>query len=176
MPDEKKQAANNEEPKKKLPLKTLIVLGVVFLIEALVISGAFLLTQPAESVAELSGAEKDELAQKESIVEVLVCEGKFNNTRRGPIYMYDVEVAIGVKRKYEEEAVADSERLVHRIKDVVRSIVAGAEPAQLNEEDLTTIKRQIREHLEQFFGKDDEGNSVIESIMITKWNSYRQGH
>ncbi len=168
---EQQQNANGEE-KKKFPLKTIIVLVAVFLIEAVVIAAVFMLSGGPEP-AKAQGAEEDLKAKAQEPVEVLVVEGKFINSKSGRTYVYEAQVFVVVKRKHEEQTITDVKNMQAQIANDVRTVIARAEPAQLAEESLSTIIRHIQQQLEERLGKDEEGNSIVQEVVIGSWTRFR---
>ena len=101
-----------ETPKKKSKLKMMIILGGMFAGEAALIIGAIrFLSPPAQVQAESlldAGAE----AEEDKLVELLVVDGRFPNSKRGSTYLYDTEVYVQVKRRYQDQ-VAEELRWLH---------------------------------------------------------------
>ena len=169
---EEGQSASPQQPKKGMPVKTLLLLGGVLLIEAAVITVAFVaFGSPAKVKAE--GAEVDEQAIQEQPVEELVVAGRFPNTKRGRTYIYDTEVFVVVKRKHHEKIKEKIEGMAAQINGDVRVIIGRAEPNHLLEPTLATLKRQIRASLDQRIGVDEDGNSRIQDVVITRFTQFR---
>lgn len=157
---------------KKLSLKTLLILAAIFVIEGGVIAGIFLVAgKPADVQAD--GAAEDHAAMAEEGVEELVVAEKFPNTKRGRTYIYDAEIFIVVKRKYQPEVQGKLAGMAAQISGDVRTIISRAEPNHLLEPTLATLKRQIKVALDDRLGRDDEGQSRIERVVITKFTQFR---
>lgn len=168
----KSESASSAEPaKKKLPLKTIILLAAVLLIEGVAISAVFILAKP--STASADGALQDPQALLEKPAEVLVLADKFQNTRRGRAYLYDTEVYIVVAAKYKEPIEAAIEEKKAAITADVATIVRKAEPAHLMEHELATLRRQIQAALDKRLGYDQDGNPYIQEVLITRCDEYR---
>jgi len=87
-------------PKKGVPMKTILIMIVVLIIEGVAISGAFMFSgKPAAVHAE--DLAKDEAAKGLTPVEKLVIADKFQNNRSGKTYLYDTEIWIVVQTKNE---------------------------------------------------------------------------
>lgn len=174
MAEEKPNETNEQAqaPKKGLPIKTVLVLAVVLLIEGAAISAAFLLAgSPAEVKAD--GAAIDEAAQLEMPTEVLVADDKFQNTRSGRSYLYDTEVWIVVKKKNKELVEQTLESSKAQIGTAISRIFRRAEPAYLIEPELSTLTRQVRAALDERIGHDGEGEAIILEVLIPECKRYR---
>lgn len=170
MADETDNAS--EKPKRKLPPKALLILAAVLVIEAAVISGVFLVAgKPADVKAD--GAAEDEAAIAEQLVEELVLADKFPNTKRGRTYIYDAEVYIVIRRKYQIQIQDELKSMTAQIGADVRTIISRAEPNHLLEPTLATIKRQIKASLDDRLGRDENGQSRVEQVVITKFTQFR---
>ena len=55
----------------------------------------------------------------------------------------------------------------------IRTIVSRAEPNHLLEPTLATIKRQIKAALDKRLGRDEDGNSRVDHVVITKFTQFR---
>lgn len=162
MPD---NPENPEVPKKKIPLKMLIILGVVMLIEAIAIGGAFLLAGGPSDV-EATAIADDPEAEMNQPVEVIVTSGKFQNTRSGQPFLYDTEIYITVKRKNQDLTNARKEAMQARIDSHITTIFRRAEPAHLNEPDRQTLKRQVKAAMNNLFGNDPDGEPFVLDVIV----------
>jgi len=164
--------ASEETSKKKLPLKALLILGSIVVIEAAVIAGTFLIAgKPADVQAQ--GAAEDFAALADEPIEELVIEAKFPNTKRGRTYIYDAVIYVVVKQKYQAEIREKLDSMAAQISGDVRTIISRAEPNHLLEPTLATIKRQIKAALDERLGRDDEGRSCVDDVVITKFTQFR---
>ncbi len=171
----RKKPAKEEEsaPKKKgLPLKTMIMLAAVLLIEGVAISAVFLMAGGPAPVRGESSAD-DPAIVAEQPAEVLVIADKFQNTRRGRAYLYDTEIYIVVANKYKESIEESIEAKRAAITADVAVIIRKAEPAYLMEHELSTLKRQIRAALDQRLGSDSDGKPYVQEVLITRCDEYR---
>ncbi len=167
MAEEKNASPSAAPARKKFPVKTMLVLGAVLLVEAAAISAAFLLTgKPAEVKAQ--GAAIDEAALAEQPVEELVVADKFQNTRSGKIFIYDTEIFIVVRRKHQDQTKEDIKAMQAALSTDIATIFRRAEPSFLTEPTLATLTRQIRAALEQRLKKDEQGASVVQEVFIRK--------
>jgi len=164
-------AAAADAGKKKLPLKTLVLLAAVLLIEGVAISTVFILAGPADVKAE--GALPDPQALLDQPAEVLVLADKFQNTRRGRAYLYDTEVFIVVATKNKQPIEASIEAKKAAITADIATIIRKAEPAHLMEHELATLRRQIHAALDKRLGYQPDGTPFIQEVLITRCDEYR---
>lgn len=169
-------AIDPEASKKKPPLKMLIVLGVVMLVEGLAIAGAFMLAGgPSDVEATTQG--EDAESKENQPYEVIVISGKFQNTLSGQPFLYDAEIYITVKRKYALEMSDEGEEepgivpnmiagMEARINSEVTTIFRRAQPAHLNEPDRQTIKRQLKAALNDLLGQDPDGEPYVLDVIV----------
>ena len=156
-----------EQPKKKLPMKTIIVLAAAFAIEAVAISAVWFVAR-APSDASAHGPTIDIEAQAEMPTEFLVLKAQFQNRRQGRAFVYDTELYIVVKQKYLEQMEVDVEGMAAQIEADIATIFRKADPSHLGEATLATVKRQIRAVLDERLGRDEEGNSLVLGVAIPK--------
>ncbi|WP_428386535.1 hypothetical protein [Mucisphaera sp.] len=170
MPEENDNAA--EQPK-KLPMKTIIAVAAVVIIEAVVIVGIFMFAGGPETVeADIRAA--DEAALAEMPAEVLVVAEKFQNTRTGRAYLYDTEVYVVVKARHQAIVEQRIDTFRAQISNAMATIFRRAEPSFLLEPDLSTLRRQIHAALDEQFGRDEEtGKSYIDQVLIPKATQFR---
>jgi len=162
---------STEAPKKKLPIKTIIVVGGALLIEAAVLVGVFMMAG-GPSPVQADPMAKDAAVAGEQPKEVLVIDGKFQNTRSGRPFLYDIEVYIVIKSKYVEEVEAKQAEITAAIKTDLTTIFRRAEPAHLQEHELATLTRQIQATLEERFGYDPEGNPYVQECFLAEFKEY----
>ena len=139
------EATNNEQqaqaPKKKLPIKALIAVVAVLLIEAVAISAVFILGGQPDPVKADEGTGIDMVAEAEKLVEKLLLQDKFQNTRTGRAYLYDTTIYFTVKSKNlgDVEGMIEGNRA--RIESDIAAIFRKAEPAFLMEPEISTLTR-----------------------------------
>jgi len=171
MPDENAQP-EAESPKKGLPIKTIIAVAAVLLIEAVAISAVFLLAQGPEPVAADEAA-IDAAAEGERPVEHMVVSDKFQNTRTGRAYLYDTEVYIVVKQKHLAEVTTQLDMMRARISTDIAEVFRKAEPSHLLEPELATLRRQIKAALTNRLGHDADDEPLVMEVVIPRCKQYR---
>ncbi|MEM1209892.1 MAG: hypothetical protein AAF586_04440 [Planctomycetota bacterium] len=169
MPDDNAPA---NEPKKGLPIKTIVAVAAVLLIEAIAISAVFILSQGPEAVVADEAA-VDAAAEGERPVEHMVVADKFQNTRTGRAYLYDTEVYIVVKNKHLGDVVERIDLMRARVSTDIAEIFRKAEPSHLLEPELATLRRQIRAALTERLGYDADGETLVMEVVIPRCKQYR---
>ncbi len=170
MAEEQDNPEEQEAPKKKS--KALLILAAIVVIEGAVIAGVFMVAgKPADVKAD--PATEDLAAMAEESVEEMVVSEKFPNTKRGRTYIYDAEVYIVIRRKYQAELRGKLDSMTAQVSADVRTIISRAEPNHLLEPTLATIKRQIKAALDERLGRDEDGQSRIDDVVITRFTQFR---
>lgn len=165
--------AKPQSAARKFPVKTLLILGAVMLIEGAAITAAFLLAGEPAGAEGATGAAEDAAAQAEQPVEVLVVVDKFPNTRSGRTYLYDTEVYIEILRKNKKDIEQDIENMRARITTDLGTIFRRAEPSHLLEPELLTVTRQIRAVLDKLLGSDEDDESYVRNVLVKKCIPFR---
>lgn len=166
------KTATTEKPASKLPVKTIMIMAAVFIIEAAAISAVWFFAGQSEP-ASAQNPNNDPALALEQPVEVLVIQGKFQNTRSGRPYLYDTEIYVVVKQKHTGyiERVLENTRVA--ITSEVSKLFRKAEPAHLLEPELSTLTRQIHAMLDRRLGRDEDGEPYIDKVLISKCTQYR---
>lgn len=161
-----------EQSKKKLPIRTALIVSAVLFAEVATVGIAYwALGGPAEVRAD--GAAVDAAMLAEQPVEILVVEDKFQNTRTGRAYLYDTEIYIVVTKKHEGEVQKSIESMSAQITTDIATIFRRSEPAHLLEPELSTLSRQINAALDARLGQDDQGESFVQEVLIRKCMQFR---
>ena len=169
MADENNNDAANpaEQTKKKLPLKTAIVLAVALLIEGVAISAVFIFAKGPEPI-RADAALSEELADDEKEVEVLVIAEKFQNTRTGRSYLYDTEIYVMIRKKNTTQIDETIQGMQAQLSTEIATIFRRSEPSYMMEPDLATLTRQVGAVLEHKLGSDSEGEPYVLGTYIKK--------
>ncbi|MFA9478658.1 hypothetical protein ACERK3_10155 [Phycisphaerales bacterium AB-hyl4] len=166
------EAKTEESPKGGFSLKTVLVLVAILALEAAAISAVFLLSGGPED-ARAAGAAEDEAALAEQPVEVLVIADKFQNTRTGRSYLYDTEVYIVTQRRWRGSVEQRIDSMEAQLTSDVATIFRRAEPAHLLEPELATLTRQLEAAMNRRLGKDEEGEPLVQEVLIRKLMRFR---
>ncbi len=164
-----------QKPKSKLPMKMIIIMASVFVIEAAVISMFWMMKggpDPAEATEAIEDTEKQ--ASKDMAEVELAARFQVDNYMKGSARtMVTLEVSGTYLKGAPEEVEAkklEVEELVttnkSQILDKVRMIVSSAKPNDLTDPKLEVIKRIIKSEVEQIIGE-----GVIIDILLPKWSA-----
>jgi len=169
---QQKKTEPQEQPQKRLPLMTVVVVAVIFLIQLATIGALFaIMGGPEEVTADTAKPNAALLGERP--VEALVVEDKFPNARTGRTFVYDTEVYVVVRQKNAEKVKQQINAMKAQISEDVREIIGRADRAHLTEPTLATIKRQILTRLDKRFGRDEQGESLIEQVVIKKFTEFQ---
>lgn len=164
------EEANTTPPapeKKGLPIKTIVVVLLMLVVEAGAIIGALMfLGQP--SPVEGTQLVDDGASEGEQLVEVPVLQDKFANNDTGRLWYWDTEIIITTKQKHADFVNAELERRAAEIRTGVGAVVAGARHAYFNEPGRATLTRQLLEYMRDIFGQDVEGEERVSGVLIPK--------
>lgn len=197
MPTEAK--AGKEEPQgqpeqspKGLPVKTMIAVAVMLIVEGVVIVGAvkmFGMPSAVQGVGlEASGPDEGDMLE-----EIPVLHEKFTNSASGRVWIWDTEVIIKVKKRHagepegepggdkghggKSEKHADHAGLTVRqelkaraaeIRTGIGAIISSAQHSYFTEPGRETLSRQVLQYLRGVFGHDAEGNERVVEALIPR--------
>jgi len=163
----------NAEPKKdgskKGRLGTILVVGVLMLVEGVAIYLAvdFFTDDPAAAaagaVAEAEAQGQAAQPPKDDTAELEVAQCRSTNSKEGRVYHYSIRVSVLVPESELERLTALVEKRRSRIDERVNIVVRSAEPKQLREPGFESLKRRLRAELTEVF-KDD--NKLILDVFI----------
>jgi flagellar basal body-associated protein FliL len=164
------QGTNAESVGAKNKFMLPAVVASVMLVEGVAIFCAVKMLgsdpQQAQAMDTILGAEAD-LHPKS--VEMDIADFKALNEKSGLTFVVDISVSAIVPM----DRAVDAERLVEEkaktIVDRLSLAVRSAEPNQLKEEDLATIRRKMRHELDKIL----EDDTVVEELLITRFQKYR---
>ncbi len=155
-------------PTKKGPsLKLIIVIAGLMVVEAVgvIFLVGMLGPKPQSAVAEVHG---EDGAEQQSSVEIELVDERFQNMQTGRVWIWDMKIFLKVKKKNAEFVKGELEQRNAEILEGISQIVRRAQHSHLKEPELTTLSRQFAAYLDKSLGKDPDGNSRIERILIPK--------
>lgn len=177
MPDEnnKKGKANEAKEKKGgLSIKLIIVVAGVFILEAAVLGGAWMMTSKPQVEAGTGTFQEDPVAKGNRIVELEVLKERFPNTKQGVAYLYETQITVQVKVRNKELVAKVLEENQARIKMQVGTIIRQSPPRHFDEPRLATLSRQFTQILRDIVGDDPQTNeSLVEGVLIPTLTGYR---
>jgi len=169
MADETTPNSDEQKPKSKLPMKTLlVVLGVMFLEGAAisvfwVVKGGPAPAEATDPIAEtIQGPNKD-MVEVELTGTMTVDNYSLGKTRM----VITLEVVAKTERANQEQLKQAVDEHKTEIKDTVRELVSAAEPTDIRDSSLEVIKREIKTGTEKIIAEN-----LIEEILLPVWQSY----
>ncbi len=175
MADEETKVEGTEEeggePKKSGPLKTIIIVAAMMIIEG---AGVFFLVSSmgGPSMVEATQLEGLEGTGEEAPVEIELVKERFQNMQTGRVWEWRVEIFLRVRQKNVDEIVAIQERDPATIKEGVAMIFRRAHDRHLREPGLETITRQLTTYLNEIFGLDADGLPRIDRVIIPECKGF----
>jgi hypothetical protein len=160
-------STGGEAQKKRLPLKTLLlILGLLAGEAVAVFVIASMWAAPAK--VEAGGVAQIETQTLEQLNELLIVEDRFPNHQTGRVWLWDTEVQVQVKQKHLDYVERVLEERRAEIKTGISQIWRNAHQRHLTEPDLATLNRQTATYLNDIFGADSEGETRIQRVLIPK--------
>ncbi|MCP4709400.1 MAG: hypothetical protein GY869_12305 [Planctomycetes bacterium] len=157
-----------QKPKRKLPIKTLIIILAVVLLEGgtIVAFKMFNNTAPAEGSNPIE--ETTETPLKDEAEISLAKKFSVDNHVGGRTKMVvTMDLSVKVKKPDEAKVKERVEANEAEILDSIRTLIAGSQPDHIKEPDKQVIKREIKLAVEKIIGKD-----LIEAVLIAEWKTY----
>ena len=168
---QKKEADKNEDlqtPKKKLPIKIIIIVLVAMILEAGVLMVVMKSgdpeevegdTAPIDPTAKIVDAPESEL--------MVVDDLNVDNWTTGKTkYVVNFSVAIKVDDALKEKMTEKLTQHQSEIKQILGKIVGKAEPAMLKDPERIVIARQMKAELDAIIGEE-----VIIELIIPTWSA-----
>lgn len=169
---DKRNAAEAQPPARKLPVKTLILVGALLAIQLSVVGALFVMMGgPEEASADAAVPDPVMLAQQPR--EVHVATGKFPNSRTGRTFVYDTEVYIVVAEKHRQKVTELIENNRAQITEDLREIISRADRSQLTEPTLATVKRQLKARFDTRIGADEDGKPIVREVVMNKFTEFQ---
>ena len=168
MAEEALATDEEQKPKSKLPLKMILIVAGVLLLEGGVVSMFWVMKggpDPAEATLEIG--ETREIASK-GFAEVVLAESfqvdNYMQGRKRTIVTLEV-YALVEKKKFEEltELAGNHSK---ELKDRIRILISSAQPNDLKDPNLEVIKRMVKDAAEKIVGE-----GLINEILFPKWSS-----
>ncbi len=158
-----------QKAKSKLPLKTILIILAVLLLEGGTIT-VFMVLKGGPTAAEgTNPIEGDTQVDLKEFAEVTLADSfNVDNYMGGKTRLViTMEVCAKVAKEKGDEFKAIVEAHKTEIKDTIRSFVASAHPDQIKDPKLQVIKREIQTSVEKIVGE-----GMIQEILVSSWQSY----
>jgi len=168
METDRPATAPEQKSAPKLPLKTILLILAVLLLEAGTISIFTVFggqPKPADQTNPIEGTAD---TQTKTIAEVSLAENFIvdNNVSGRVRLVVTMEVSAKVEKAYQEQLktlVTDHQT---EIKDSIRTLVSSAQPDEIKDPKLQVLKREIKNGVETIIG-----DGLIEEILIPNWQA-----
>ncbi len=160
-----------DTPSKK---KTAVMMTVILVLEAAVIVGAFFLVGGPPDVSAVSVAGEIEAAADDKVIEMLVLDDRLPNNKSGITYLYDTEIYVQVKQRYDARVSAELDQFENEIRSEINAVWKTSEPQHFQEPMLESLTRKIYAMFDERFGADQEtGERVIAKCVIVMGTGMR---
>lgn len=169
MAKEAAASVQEQKPKGKLGLKTILLIAAVFLMEAGTITVFKVMGNGPGKVGATSPIEETVQSSNQDMAEVMLAEdfrvSKFVGTKA------QIMVTMSVSAKVSKDQQAQLQDLVTshstEILDTVRVLVSSADPEHIKDPQTEVIKREIKTGVEKIIGE-----GLIEEILLPGWQPY----
>jgi len=164
-----KEKQNNEEvsptpAKPKGRWKPLAIVAGLMLAEGLGIYLLMALVHPApESAIAADEGDAADPFNLQGRTEVVICNVTAFNKKEGSLYVYSIELSALVADQDVESVNRFVEARQLSIKDRLQAVVRAADPKDLDDPSLETLKRQLLLELNNLLG----GKELIREILIS---------
>jgi hypothetical protein len=163
-----------ETPTKKSRLRTLLPFGIVVVGEAALIIGALMLFSGPPEVKGSDSLDPVMVPDDAKVVEQLVVDGRFANTKRGVTYIYQTEIYVQVKRRHQEQVAAELEQFRNEIKAQLNTVWRTSDPKHFDEPRLENLTRKVYALMSDRFGFDQEsGDPIVTKVIIVMGTGMR---
>lgn len=152
---------------KKSPMKTIVIVGAVMLLEAGAAVGFIMFSGGGAADAQ-AAIEGEQTAVEEETLELTLVEDRFQNMASGRVWTWNIAIALQVKRKHEQKVTGELERRKAEITEGVSLLIRRAAHSHLTEPGLETLHRQVTTYIEQIFGITPEGEPYVQRVIIPK--------
>lgn len=165
MADEQVPATTGNAPKGKRRWMPMVVVALMMLGEgvAIFILANAVKSEPATALAGanagLPGTGRD---ARKNLVEVALAECRPSNRLSGKFVTFQIRVLGLVAAEDFERAQELVESKKARLEDGVNVVIRSAEPKQLNEPDLSTVRRRLKREFGRIFDDPD----LIKQVLI----------
>ncbi len=149
-----------EAAKKKSPLRNILLVVAILLIEAGAFIGWMMLHKP-EPVEANRGVAIIEVPDDEKIVELMVIDARLPNNKAGVTYLYDAQIWVQVKNRYSTQVSDQLDRFRNEIKAEITAIWRTSDPRHFQEPKLENLTRKINALLDARLGSDPQTGETI---------------
>lgn len=168
------EAAESKTSKKKPPIKTIGIIAVLMIVEAVVVMFVVGSGKPASGHAATEPAHLvDDDSDKTQELELV--SDRFQNMTSGNPWVWDISIYLQVKNKHAEAVQGVLDQRQAEIKEGLGQIIGRARHSQLTEPERQTLTRQVGAFLEKLEGITRDGKPLIERVIIAKCRGFQAG-
>jgi hypothetical protein len=174
MADETTHSSDAPEKSGKKRPKTIIIIAIILVVEAAgIIGGMRFFGGPSEADAgdpmQMAG-----VPDEDKITEIKIVNTRLPNSKTGVTYLYDTEIYVQVKRKFEARVNEELEQFQNEIRAELTALWRTSEPEHFREPRLETLTRKVYALLSDRFGNDSEtGEAIINKCVIVMGPGFR---
>ncbi len=169
MAEEAPVTPEEQKAKSKLPLKTIIIILAVLLLEGGTITVFMVFKGGPTSAEGTDPIQGDTQVDLKEYVEVPLTESfNVDNYMGGKTrIVITMEVCAKVSKEKGDEFMGLVDSHTTEIKDAMRTLVASSQPDQIKDPKLQVIKREIQTSVEKIVGE-----GMIHEILVSNWQHY----
>ena len=159
-----------QKPKRKLPLKTILIILGVLALEGGTIVGFKMFSKPSPAAGSDAIEGTIETPAREEVEINLAEDFSVDNHvgfKTNDKLVITMDVSIKVKKDLAEKVQTIVDENTAEIKDSIRTLVAAAKPEHIKEPDLQVIKREMKIAVEKIIGAD-----MVEAVLIAEWKKF----
>lgn len=151
--------------------KIVAIVGAFVLLEAAGIFIALKMFGGGPSIADASAVATTQPSDNDLLnsAEIEIAQFRAPNEKTGQLFVYDLKVAAVVPLERKEELEQLVGRVSGKITDRLIRVIRRAEPGQLREEDLGSLRRQIKYELDKLF----QDETIVREVLIPYFQKYR---
>ena len=168
MAEEALATEEEQKPKAKLPLKMILIVGGVLLLEGVMVSMFWVMKGGPEPAEATSPIENTQEIPSKGFAEVVLAESfQVDNYMQGrKRTMVTLEAYARVEKAKFEELKELAENHSKELRDKIRTLISSAQPNDLKDPNLEVIKRMVKDAAEKIVGE-----GIINEILFPKWSS-----
>ncbi len=153
-----------------LPLKTILAVALLMLVEAGGVVGVMMFLGGPSPVHGGELGLQGNSDPGDDLVEIPVLNERFVNNKEGRLWVWDTELLIVTKQRYQEEVETKLAKHEAKIRTGIGAIWSDARHADFNEPGRVTLTNQVVQYLRSgvFKKPNTEDEERIEDVLIPK--------
>ena len=167
MADDKTATNEEQKPKKQLPIKTIIVIAVVMLLEGAVFMVVSSMSEPKVAEAGEPIAKTDDTLDLNTAELVITDKMSVDNWVLGSARtIVTLQVVASTKKDKLAILTPIIEENKNQIRDRIISLVGRAQPDSIRDPDRQVLKREIKAAIEAIIGE-----GLIDEVLLPEYSS-----